>query len=334
LIESMADTPLTYGLAAQSPDLDFDAVELAVILPTYQRPDWLRRTLLSLAAQRTARRFAVIVIENHASGGAGAAMAAAMLAAGEFYGAVLIEPRQGNCFAYNAGFHFAAAQFPNARFCAVIDDDEMADPVWIEALVSASALHGADVVGGPQIPQFEDEAGARAYARHPVFQPAYHASGPVELVHSTGNVLIALPLIRAMGHPLLDPAFNFTGGGDTDFFTRCKANGARFAWSNEAKVLEIVPPRRTQRRWITARALRNGMLSALIQKRRSPGPAGRLNVIGKSLALLAAAPFRSLALALRTGSLYAGSYHLMIAAGRIMAEFGYAQEQYRKPEKN
>jgi hypothetical protein len=36
----------------------------------------------------------------------------------------------------------------------------------------------------------------------------------------------------------------------------------------------------------------------------------------------------------RTGSLSIGLYPVYVAAGRVMAEFGYANEQYRQPEKN
>jgi hypothetical protein len=99
-------------------------------------------------------------------------------------------------------------------------------------------------------------------------------------------------------------------------------------------VVETVPARRTERSWITARSLRNGLISALIQRKHNPGFAGRLKVFAKSLALLAVSPLRSLLLWRETGSAYAGSYHMMIAAGRILAEFGYRIEQYRQPEKN
>jgi len=52
------------------------------------------------------------------------------------------------------------------------------------------------------------------------------------------------------------------------------------------------------------------------------------------LALLAAAPWRGLALGWRTGSVLIGLYHAQVAAGRLMSEFGVRGEQYRKPEKN
>jgi hypothetical protein len=330
----MLDKPSTSKVFAQGAAERAKDAHIVVILPTYRRPEPLMRTLRSLEAQRGVPPFAIIVIENHAAGMEGARAASQFLAASDLCGSVIVEERQGNCFAYNAGFRLARSLYPDAGFIAVIDDDEVASPHWLAMLVDAQRSSKADIVGGPQIPVFEDREGERRFARHPVFQPAHRASGRVDVIHSTGNCFIAAHVIDAVGHPVLDEAFNFTGGGDTDFFMRCKAQGVRFAWSHVASVEEIMPARRTERAWITARSLRNGMLSALIQRKAMPGPGGRLLTIGKTLALLAASPFRSLLLMAKTGSAYAGSYHMMIAAGRLMAEFGYAQEQYRRPEKN
>jgi hypothetical protein len=57
-------------------------------------------------------------------------------------------------------------------------------------------------------------------------------------------------------------------------------------------------------------------------------------VLLKSLALLAASPARALLRLLRTGSPAIASYPIYVAIGRLASEFGYANEQYRQPEKN
>jgi glycosyltransferase involved in cell wall biosynthesis len=318
---------------AQSPGLDRASVLIAVVLPTFKRPDHVKRTLASLAAQTIAVPFAVVVVENHAAGMEGASAAADVLASASLQGMVIVEPQAGNCNAYNAGFRRALASFPALTHVAIIDDDEIAIPEWLERLHGAAG-EGADVVGGPQVPVFEDAEGARRYAMHPVFRSAHGESGAAGLITSTGNCLISADALRTMAPDFLDERFNFLGGGDTDFFTRLSGKGFRFRWSQDAAVRESVPPRRTERSWITARSVRNGLISALIQRKQMPGLAGRAKIIAKSLALLAASPFRSAVLAARTGSLYAGSYHMMVAAGRILAEFGYTIEQYREPEKN
>ncbi len=311
-----------------------ETILLAVVVPTYKRPGQLRATLESLAAQTARAGTAVVVVENDATGGAGAAAAMRFLETGALPGGVVTEPAQGNCNAYNAGFVEALARWPHLTHIAIIDDDEVARPDWLERLRAQAMRSGADIVGGPQVPHFESAAGARLYANHPVFRPSHDLNGPARLITSTGNCLISVRVLRAMAPQWLDPRFNFMGGGDTDFFTRCRAKGFTFAWAADAVVDEVVPARRSSRGWITARSLRNGMISALIQRKQNPGVVGRLGVIGKSLALLALSPFRAAKLWAQTGSAYAGCYHILIALGRLAAEFGLTVEQYRQPEKN
>jgi hypothetical protein len=137
-----------------------------------------------------------------------------------------------------------------------------------------------------------------------------------------------------MGYPYLDEAFDYKGGGDTDFFTRARARGISFHWAQGALMTEAMPARRTEFSWIQARALRNGMISALIAHKADPSAIGRIKTVLKSLALLGASPVRGLADLVRTGSPLVGLYHAQVALGRIGAEFGLNIEQYRTPEKN
>ena len=71
---------------------------------------------------------------------------------------VIIAHERGNCSAYNAGWQTAILQFPNFRHLLVIDDDEIADPHWLERMCEAAETLGADIVGGPQVPVFADPA--------------------------------------------------------------------------------------------------------------------------------------------------------------------------------
>jgi GT2 family glycosyltransferase len=309
-------------------------IRIAVVIPTYKRPDHLALTLRSVGAQTGAPASAAVVVENHAERSEGADVATRIFDAGDARGIVIVEPRQGNCNAYNAGFKAALTTFPNLTHVAIIDDDEIAGQDWLAQLLATSQSTGADIVGGPQRPVFQDEDGARRYRSHPVFRSSHGSTGSAKLVTSTGNVLMSVAVLREMSPDFLDERFNFLGGGDTDFFTRCRGKGFTFGWSEEAAVMETVPPRRTERSWITARSIRNGLISAIIQRRHNPGFAGRVKVLAKSLALLAASPFRSIMLWRKTGSFYIGSYHMMVAAGRILSEIGYTTEQYREPEKN
>jgi GT2 family glycosyltransferase len=323
----------SFESVATSPGLDPAAVVAVVCVPTYKRPELLAATLHSLAAQKGAPRFAVIVAENEGKQREGARVASDMLDGVALSGVVLVEPAQGNCNAYNAAWRCALTRFPAARFICGIDDDELADPAWLAQLVEAAESSGAGIVGGSVTPIFESATG-EAWRGHPVFRSHYAQNGPVPMIYSSANYLIRREVIIAAGYPFLDPAFNFMGGGDTDFFTRAKTRGVRFEWRHEAGMTEIMPARRTEWSWIAARAWRNGMISALIEKKGDKSFAGSVKRIGRSLALLAASPMRGLKLAWETGSARTGLYHAQVALGRIGAEFGMVIEQYRNPEKN
>jgi len=321
-------------IVAATPHMDVTAMEAVVTLPTFKRPQQVLETLASLAAQVTARRFAVIVMENEAEKREGASAAAPLFEHGAMTGLVIVAHERGNCSAYNAGWETALGTFPNFRHLLVIDDDEIADPHWLERMCDAAERLGADIVGGPQVPMF-DQAKDAHFAAHPVFAPPYSETGRVASLYSSGNLLVGRHVLAAMGPPFLDLKFNFMGGGDSDFLSRSAQRGFVLGWCAEAKVFETVPPRRLEADWIRARSLRNGVISTLVEKKKRAGtPFAGTKVVLKSLALLAASPLRGLARLARTGSVSIALYPVYVALGRIMAEFGYANEQYRQPEKN
>ena len=142
-------------------------------VPTFRRPEQLLATLASLRQQETARRFAVIVIENEAEAREGANAALPLFESGALEGMVIIAHERGNCSAYNAGWQTAVLHFPSFRHLLVIDDDEIADPHWLERMCAAAEKHRRDIVGGPQVPVFA-RRGARQMGRPSGFRAALH----------------------------------------------------------------------------------------------------------------------------------------------------------------
>lgn len=321
-------------VVARSPGLRPGEVEVVVTLPTYKRPEQVLATLQSVIGQRTSLSFAIVVMENDAEWHAGADAVAPLFENGTARGILVIAHDRGNCCAYNAGWLTALAEFPNLRFIQVIDDDEIAGPDWLETMCRCAETLGVDIVGAPQVPVFH-EPGHDHWAEHPVFAPPYRVTGRVPALYSSGNLLVARRVLDAMPRPFLDLSFNFTGGGDSDFLSRAAARGFTLGWCAQAPVRETVPARRLEPDWIRSRSLREGVLSTWVEKRKRGGsPAARLRVAGKSLALLAASPLRGALRFARTGSLSNGLYPVYVALGRVLAEFGYANEQYRQAEKN
>lgn len=323
------------SVIARSPGLEPERVEVVVTVPTFRRPRQILETLASLMAQRTARRFAIITIENDAEKAEGAAAAKPLFEEGRLDGLLIVANERGNCSAYNAGWQTALLQFPDFRYLLVIDDDETADPAWLENMCRCAETLQADIVGGPQMPEFDDASLQAKWERHPVFAPPYRRSGPVRALYSSGNLLIARNVLARMGPPFLDLRFNFLGGGDSDFLSRAAAAGFRLGWCAEGIAHEKVPGRRTERDWIRARSIRNGVISTLVElKKRKKAPLGGAQTFVRSLALLGVSPWRGLKLFLSTGSADAAIHPLHVGLGRVMAHFGYAREQYRDPEKN
>lgn len=323
-----------HTIELRSPELAVEAIECVVVLPTFRRPDHLLATLRSIAAQETPRRFAVIVVENEAEKREGLAAATPLFQAGEIPGLIIVAHERGNCCAYNAGWETALATFPRFRFLLSIDDDELADPLWIERMCATAETLEADIVGGPQLPVFDNPLHAR-WAMHPVFSPPYRQTGRVGALYSSGNLLLRREVLEAMGPPFLDLRFNFMGGGDSDFLSRANKKGFVLAWCAEATVKETIPPRRLEADWIRSRSLRNGVISTLVERGyRADSAFGRARVAAKSVALLAASPLRAATRLVTERWPAAAIYPVYVAAGRVLAEFGYVNEQYRQPEKN
>jgi GT2 family glycosyltransferase len=134
------------------------------------------------------------------------------------------------------------------------------------------------------------------------FDRTTRVDGPIPQLYSSANYLIRASVLDRMGYPYLDEAFDYKGGGDTDFFTRARRKGIRFHWAQEALMTETMPERRTEFSWIQARSVRNGMISALIAHKADPSLIGRAKTVVKSLALLGAAPVRGAIDLARTGS--------------------------------
>ena len=315
------------AFAAVSPVLD-GSVAAVVRIPAFRRPRLLRATLESLAGQRAARPFAVVIVDNDAMASESVPVAGEFLGSGKLGGLCLVEPHQGNCHAINAAFETALATFPNARHFLMIDDDEVASPDWLAQMVRAAETTGADVVGGPVWPVFDDVA-KQNLERHPAFKPAYETSGAVPMIYGCGNCLIARSVFERLGAPAFDLRFNFLGGGDTDFFYRCRRLGVRFHWVSEATINETVPQNRTSLSWLITRGLRIGAINYHVQRKATPTVWSRIKL---GLKLFGALPL-SLTYAVRaflTERKPSIAMHPMtVAVGGALAAIGIEPQPYK-----
>lgn len=307
---------------------DVTSPEIIVCIPTFRRPAGLKRTLESLAAQAQAERFAVIVVENDAEKLEGKEVAEAMFASLALSGIAIIERKQGNCSAINTAFRTARDGFPAAEFFLMIDDDEEASPTWLAGMIKTARSSGADLVGGPVVRCFVGNAPS-SLQKHPLFYSTITRSGATGSLHGTGNCLIRRRVLDAIGEPTLDPRFNFLGGGDMDFFTRCRLKGFKSYWNEDAKVFETVPAQRTKAQWVLRRSITTGVINYTIDQKRYPGLRGGAWLLLKNLVSLAIAPFRAAKALLATGHWLSASHPLCLSIGRNLAALGLAPTPYK-----
>jgi glycosyltransferase involved in cell wall biosynthesis len=303
-------------------------VKAVVCLPTHRRPAMLRRTLESLAAQKTSIGFAVIVVDNDPQGQEGTVVAREFFERGRLRGFAVVEGELGNCRACNRALDEARIGFPGAAYVLMIDDDEVASPLWLDRLTQAAETSGADIVGGPVVPRFEGAVSA-AFAQHPVYLPAYTASGFVPMIYGSGNFLIRRGALERLDPPRFDLSYNYLGGGDMHFFTRCRRGGLSFYWEQAALAEETVPDERMRIGWVAKRSLRIGVINYRVDRSFSHTALSRMKLLAKNLVLVPVSTYRAVCLVMKGAPFLVAAHPITVALGRILASFGYKPEAYR-----
>jgi succinoglycan biosynthesis protein ExoM len=263
------------------PDLD-------ICVCTYRRPS-LVATLASLAALAPVPglpRLRVVVADNDESPAARAGIEAEA-ARLDLSLAYVHAPAQNISVARNACLVAATAPL-----IAFIDDDETADPAWLQRLVAAARESGADVVFGPVRALYGEDAPewARAADLHSI-RPTMLPRGRIATGYSC-NVLIRR---EVLGGLRFDPALGRSGGEDTWFFHRLAAAGARLTFCPDAWTYEPVPRGRARMAWLLRRSFRSGQTHARILLDRGQGRGRALALSGAKLLACAAGAAASLA---------------------------------------
>src|SRR6185437_6195116 len=109
----------------------------------------------------------------------------------------------------------AEALKTDARFIAMIDDDEWPEPGWITEFLKAQRQTGADALQG-SILFVQNRPGPKPLPdiRNP--------TGLTPMLQGAGNLLIRRQVLEEIPAPWFDPAFALSGGEDQDFFLRLK----------------------------------------------------------------------------------------------------------------
>ena len=141
-------------------------------------------------------------------------------------------------------------------FLAFIDDDCVASPGWLAALLATAEETKADAVLGPVHAIYAETAPSWMQ------RGDFHSTLPVcvrgaYLTGYTCNVLMRRGSPHLDGRRF-DVALGRSGGEDTAFFTAIRRAGGTIAYADEAVASEAVPAERARFSWLARRRFRTG----------------------------------------------------------------------------
>ena len=197
--------------------------------------------------------------------------------------------------------------------------------------------HRSTAVVGPVISEFAGEPDRWVKAGRLFSRPRMATGTPVSRA-ATNNLLLDLHQVRDLDLTF-DPRFGLSGGGDTMFTGELHRAGGLMVWSDEAVVIDVVPPHRSTLRWVLIRALRAGTtwsaVALALAESRSRRARLRFVLSGHGLVRIGWGGVRG-----AYGTLTRSAFHqargLRIAArgsGILLGAWGYGYQEYRRPRR-
>jgi glycosyltransferase involved in cell wall biosynthesis len=252
---------------------------VTVVIPTFRRPASFERALRSIFSQ-TFTDFEIVAIDNSPEGSA-LEVCARLAAEAPRPMRFAHESRPGVAYARNA-----AMRLVNTPLVAFLDDDEEAQPDWLEKLCAARAAMDAHVVWGPvrvKAPGSEDDARA-TFVRQLFERAGPSQDARIKDFHGIGNALMVRQDLLFGDEPF-PLASNEVGGEDDFIFASAQARGLRFAWASQAWVWEHVEESRMSVSYALAKAFAFGQGPSSLAARDRNWPAlARHLIIGSGQA--------------------------------------------------
>jgi succinoglycan biosynthesis protein ExoM len=250
-----ADNPHPQDLSAQRLLVtEKVAPKISVIIPTFRRPEGLKRAITSVVGQTglKALNIELIVCDNSPEGSA-RKVVRPFADSAPFRVIYVHEPDPGVANARNA-----AVVVARGEYIAFLDDDEEAPKGWLKGLTAIQKEFSADVVFGPVKARLDgkDVRYARYLGRFFSRSGPAH-SGIIRGYYGCGNSLIRRKCLNR-GLPPFAVERNQIGGEDDELFAKLKQEGRVFAWAADAFVYEDVPPARARLGYTLKRAFAFG----------------------------------------------------------------------------
>ena len=313
-------------------------VRVRIAVPTFRRPNDLEHLLPQVLEQAShsarggaGRTYSIrlLVVDNDPLGSA-AGVAARFAESGVDY---FREDRPGIAAARNRAMDESSAD----RLLVMIDDDELPQPRWLDALLDTWSREQAALVAGRVIARYASDLDPWIAAGD-FFVRRNLTTGAEITVSAGGNVLVDLDQVRRLGIRF-DESLGLSGGEDTLFSRQLHAAGGRMVWCAESVIHDLVPASRMSRSWVLRRARSHGGAAVRIDLMLASGAGRRLWIrarrliggmvrvglgVGRFLAGLVLRSPRHQARGLRAA---------MRGVGMITAVLGIRHEEYARPVK-
>jgi glycosyltransferase involved in cell wall biosynthesis len=232
-----------------------ETINISITLCTYNRFEMLRQTLDSLLKQETGGAFSYeIVVVDDGSTDATPLYVQEMISVSPVPIRYFREERAGIAAARNRG-----VKESRGKWIAFIDDDETAEPDWLQELLISAEATGADCVGGAvkvvilgvtderktaTLRKYFSETGHLGW-----FTRRFAYSGP-----ATCNALVRRILFEKIG--LFD--VSIVRFDDADLFIRTRQAGYRIAFTPKALIHHFIPSDRLSPHYLLNLAEQHG----------------------------------------------------------------------------
>jgi glucosyl-dolichyl phosphate glucuronosyltransferase len=236
--------------------------KISVIIPTYNRADFLVKALESVIKQKTEDHFYfdIIVVDDGSIDRTRDVIEEMMGKWGDFVRYVKAGG-EGIAAARNHGVSAAKAEW-----IAFMDDDQVAEDGWLINLFETAKKRAAMCVAGKRVLSLPEkipiplERRVRAFYGEDFWGSHTRKFKEDEIPH-TGNILINKGVFDKVG--AFNTNFEF-GGEDTEFFIRVKKAGIDIWYTPDAAMVHLIEAKRLSESYLRAKAYREGISWAII----------------------------------------------------------------------
>ena len=225
---------------------------VAIMTPTLRRPESLEAALRSAFALHRLEELVdeIVVVDNDPEGSA-AALVDRLGRESPVSVSYIHARKPGVATARNAGL--ARIRAPHVAF---LDDDEVADPAWLDRLYEGHLRFGAEVTfGATRGVALGADPRERAYLDRFFSRLRAEPTGPIPDTDGLGcgnSMVRRLPVLA--GPEPFETEADEVGGEDDRLYARVRRAGGGFAYVADAWLDEMVPPKRANARYVLVRA--------------------------------------------------------------------------------